>query len=131
MSSVKSMDINRFTEKVQSALQAAQSFATREGHQQLDVEHLMMALLEQPEGLAPAILLKTGIALDRVAERIDAEIRKMPKVSSTSGAANQIYITGRLNTLIAKAEEEARKLKDDFVSVEHLLLAAIGEAGAT
>ncbi len=125
------MDINRFTEKVQSALQAAQSFATRESHQQLDVEHLMMALLEQPEGLAPAILLKTGIALDRVAERIDAEIRKMPKVSSTSGAANQIYITGRLNTLIAKAEEEARKLKDDFVSVEHLLLAAIGEAGAT
>ena len=91
----------------------------------------MMALLEQPEGLAPAILLKTGIALDRVAERLDGELRKLPKVTSSSGAANQIYITGRLNTLIAQAEEEARKLKDEYISVEHLLLAAVGENGAT
>ncbi len=124
------MDINRFTEKVQAALQAAQSFAARQGHQQLDVEHLMMALLEQPGGLAPAILLKTGIALDRVAERLDGEIRKMPKVTSASGAANQIYVTGRLNTVLANAEEEAAKLKDEYVSVEHVLLAAAGESGA-
>jgi ATP-dependent Clp protease ATP-binding subunit ClpB len=125
------MDINRFTEKVQAALQAAQSAATRQGHQQLDVEHLLMALLEQQDGLAPAILLKTGIALDRVAARIDAELRKMPKVSSPSGAAGQIYLTGRLNTLLVQADDEARKLKDDFVSVEHLLLAAVDEPGAT
>lgn len=124
------MDINRFTEKVQEALQSAQSSAARLGQQQLEVEHVLMALLAQPEGLAPAILLKTGIALDQVAERLDAELRKLPKVSSPSGAANQIYISGRLNSLIGHAEDEARKLKDDFTSVEHLLLAALNDNGA-
>jgi len=124
------MDINRFTEKVQQALQSAQSSATRLGHQQLDVEHVLMALLEQQDGLAPAILLKAGVALDRVAQRVDAEIAKMPKVSSPGGAANQIYVTGRLNTVLSQAEDEARKLKDDFVSVEHLLLAMTADKGA-
>jgi ATP-dependent Clp protease ATP-binding subunit ClpB len=125
------MDINRFTEKVQQALQSAQSSATRQGHQQLDVEHVLMALLEQQDGLGPAILLKAGVALDRVAQKIDAEIAKMPRVSSPSGAANQIYVTGRLNSVLSHAEDEARKLKDDFISVEHLLLAMIDDKGAT
>lgn len=124
------MDINRFTEKVQQALQASQSAATRLGHQQLDVEHLLMALLEQQDGLAPAILLKAGLALDQVAQKTDAELKKMPRVSSPSGAANQIYLTGRLNSLMTQAEDEARKLRDEFISVEHILLAMVDDSGA-
>jgi ATP-dependent Clp protease ATP-binding subunit ClpB len=124
------MDINRFTEKVQEALQASQSAAVRLGHQQVDVEHLLMAVLEQQDGLGPAILLKTGVALDRVAQRVDGELRKMPKVSSPTSAANHIYLTGRLNTVLTQAEEEARRLKDEYVSVEHLLLAFAEDKGA-
>ncbi|MCU0227933.1 MAG: ATP-dependent chaperone ClpB [Bryobacterales bacterium] len=124
------MDINRFTEKVQEALQASQSAAVRLGHQQVDVEHLLMAVLEQQDGLGPAILLKTGVDLDRVAQRVDGELRKMPKVSSPTSAANHIYLTGRLNTVLTQAEEEARRLKDEYVSVEHLLLAFAEDKGA-
>jgi ATP-dependent Clp protease ATP-binding subunit ClpB len=124
------MDINRFTEKVQHSLQSAQSSATRLGHQQLDVEHLLMALLEQQDGLAPAIFLKAGAPLEEIARRTDELIAKLPKVSSPTGAANQIYLTGRLNQVLAGAEDEARKLKDDFISVEHLLLAIAAESGA-
>ncbi len=124
------MDINRFTEKVQEALQASQSAAVRLGHQQVDVEHLLMALLEQQDGLGPAILLKAGVALDRVAQRVDAELKKMPKVSSPTGAANQIYLTGRLNTALTQAEDEARRLKDEYVSIEHVLLAFLADKGA-
>ncbi len=124
------MDINRFTEKVQQALQSSQSASVRLGHQQIDVEHLLMAMLEQEDGLAPAILLKTGLPLDRVAHQVDAELKKMPRVSSSTGAANQIYLSGRLNSALAQAEEEARKLKDEFVSVEHLLLAFVSDKGA-
>ena len=85
------MDINRFTEKLQEAVRAAQSKAIRYGHQQIDVEHLLAALLEQEGGLAASILLKAGINLESVARRLDAELDRMPKVSGPSGAPDQIY----------------------------------------
>jgi ATP-dependent Clp protease ATP-binding subunit ClpB len=124
------MDFNRLTEKVQQAIQAAQSKAVRLGHQQIDVEHLLAALIEQENGLAPSLLLKAGIAADQVHRRIEQELDKLPKVSSPTGAADQVYITGRLNKLFTTAEDEAKALKDDFVSVEHVVLAAIGDTGA-
>src|SRR5215471_17657527 len=107
------MDINRFTEKLQEAVRSAQSKAVRYGHQQIDVEHLLAALLEQEGGLASAILAKAGIQVDGVARRIGAELDRMPKVSGTSGAPDQVYVTARLNRLLAAAEDEARKLKDE------------------
>jgi ATP-dependent Clp protease ATP-binding subunit ClpB len=125
------MDFNRLTEKVQQAVQAAQSKAVRLGHQQIDVEHLIAALIEQEDGLAPSLLLKAGIAPDQVHRRIEQELDKLPKVSSPTGAADQVYITGRLNKLFTTAEDEAKALKDDFVSVEHMVLAAIDDTGAT
>ena len=79
------MDINRFTEKLQEAIRAAQSKATRYGHQQIDVEHLLAALLEQEGGLAAGILAKAGIALDSLARRIEAELDRLPKVSGPGG----------------------------------------------
>ena len=124
------MDINRFTEKLQEAIRAAQSKAVRYGHQQIDVEHLLAALLEQEGGLAPSILLKAGLPLDSLARRLEAELDRMPKVSGPSGGPDQVYVTGRLNRLLTAAEDEARALKDEYISVEHVLLAAMDDKGA-
>src|SRR5690349_3706713 len=121
------MDINRFTEKLQEAIRAAQTKAVRYGHQQIDIEHLLAALLEQQGGLAPSILTKAGVQTDALVRRIEAELDRLPKVSGPSGSPDQIYISGRLNRLLANAEDEAKKLKDEYISVEHVLLAALDE----
>src|SRR5712664_1965470 len=125
------MDINRMTEKAQEALRAAQSEATRQGHQQIDVEHLLVALLSQEGGLAKSILDKAGVDADLVRRRVEAEIARLPKVSSTSGGAGDVYISGRLNKLLVQAEDEARQLKDEYVSVEHILLAIVDDKSGT
>ncbi|HEY3442204.1 MAG TPA: ATP-dependent chaperone ClpB [Paludibaculum sp.] len=123
------MDLNRLTEKSQQAVQAAQSLAARLSHQQIDNEHLFLALLEQENGLAPTILLKAGLPLETLHRRISAELDKLPKV--TVSGPSGMYLTQRLNAVFGNAEQEAKKLKDDFVSVEHLLLALYAGNGAT
>jgi ATP-dependent Clp protease ATP-binding subunit ClpB len=123
------MDINRFTEKLQEAIRSAQSKAIRYGHQQIDVEHLLAALLEQEGGLASSILEKAGINTDSLVRRLEAELDRMPKVSGGSSAPDQVYVTGRLNRLLTTAEDEARQLKDEYISVEHVLLAALDDGG--
>jgi ATP-dependent Clp protease ATP-binding subunit ClpB len=125
------MDPNRFTEKMQEALQAAQSLAVRNGHQQVDVEHLLSALLSQEGGLADAILTKAGTSTDLFAKRLDEELDRLPKVSGPSGGPpEQIHVTGRLNRVLTQAEDEAKKLKDEYISVEHVLLAITDDKGA-
>jgi ATP-dependent Clp protease ATP-binding subunit ClpB len=125
------MDINRFTEKAQEALHAAQSFAARFGQQQVDNEHLLLALLDQENGLAPAVLAKSGVAVDALKMRVQREIERLPKVSGASGGADSIYLTPRLNRLLSvQGEEEAKRFKDEFISVEHLLLALTDDTGA-
>src|SRR4051812_24334610 len=111
------MDFNRLTEKVQEALRAAQSVAVRNGNQQIDVEHLMLALLDQEGGLAPSILNKADLRPDVLRRRFEQEIEKLPKVSGPAAGPDQIYVTTRLTQLFTKAEDEAKRLKDDFVSV--------------
>lgn len=123
------MDMNRFTEKAQEALSSAQQRALRLGHQQVEVEHLLASLLEQEPGLAVAILQKARIQVDSLKQRLQSELEKMPRVSQVSGNAEQIYIGGRLQRLMAHAEEEAKRFKDDYISVEHLLLAMTGDTG--
>ncbi len=123
------MDINRFTEKLQEAIRSAQSQAIRYGHQQIDVEHLLAALLEQEGGLAPSILAKAGIGVEPLAARLEAELGRLPKVSGPGGGPGDIFVTSRLNRLLTAAEDEARKLKDQYISVEHVLLAAIEDRG--
>jgi ATP-dependent Clp protease ATP-binding subunit ClpB len=125
------MDMNRFTEKAQEALNAAQSKAIRSSHQQVDVEHLLFALLEQERGLAAAILTRASVPLEALKRRLEQDLERLPKVSSPSGGADQIYITGRLNRLLTQAEDEAKRLKDQYISVEHLLLAMTEDSGAT
>jgi ATP-dependent Clp protease ATP-binding subunit ClpB len=121
------MDFNRFTEKLQEAVRSAQSLASRRGQQQLDVDHLLLALLEQPNGLAPSILLKTGVNPEVLHRRLTQDLDKLPRVSGTATGIDQIYVTPRLQALLTSAEREAKRLKDEYVSVEHILLAASEE----
>jgi ATP-dependent Clp protease ATP-binding subunit ClpB len=123
------MDLERFTEKARQALANSQKLATRLNHQQIDVEHVLLSLLEQDKGLAPAILQKAGVSVDALTIKLQRELEKLPRVTGPSGAPEQMYVTGRFNKLIAAAEDEAKKLKDEYVSVEHLLLAATDDTG--
>ena len=124
------MDLNRFTEKMQEALQAAQSGAIRRSHQQVDVEHLLGALLEQENGLAGTILSRAGAPAGVVGQRLEQELERVPKVTGPTGAPpDQVYVTGRLGRVLTQAEDEAKRLKDDYVSVEHALLAIAEEKG--
>ncbi|HEX7407043.1 MAG TPA: ATP-dependent chaperone ClpB [Candidatus Binatia bacterium] len=125
------MNISRFTEKSQAALHQAQSMATRRSHQGVDVEHLLLAMLEQADGLAPAILEAAGANVGALKQRISQELDRLPQVSGPTGAPEQIYVTPQLNRTLTRAEEEAATLKDEYVSLEHLLLAIIDEGGRT
>src|SRR5712691_8433836 len=126
------MDLNRFTEKSQEALRSAQALATRRNHQGVDVEHLLAALLEEHEGLAAALLAAAGIAPSAVRERVEQELNRIPHVSGPGAETQQVYITQRLARLLTQAEDEAKGLKDEYVSIEHILLAMLeDERGAT
>jgi ATP-dependent Clp protease ATP-binding subunit ClpB len=125
------MDFNRFTEKLQEAIRAAQSIAVQHGNQQIDTEHLMLALLDQQGGLAPSILNKADIRVDALRTRFQQEVDRMPKVSGSGGSPDQVYVTNRITKLLSQAEDEAKRLKDEYVSVEHVLLAATEDSGAT
>ncbi len=123
------MDFNRLTEKSQDAIRQAQSLASAHGNQQVDVEHLLLAMLEQEGGLAPSILLRANVPLESLHRRLEQEIEKFPKVSGVSARPDQLYVTPRLSKLFATAEEQAKRLKDEYISVEHLLLGAADDAG--
>ncbi len=124
------MDFNRLTEKSQEAIRQAQTEALEHGNQQVDVEHLLLALLEQEGGLAPSILLRADVPLETLHRRLVQEIDKLPKVSGAGMRPDQVYITNRLSNLFTVAEEQAKRLKDEYVSIEHLLLATAEDQGA-
>jgi ATP-dependent Clp protease ATP-binding subunit ClpB len=121
------MDFNRFTEKLQEGIHAAQSIAARSGQQQLDVDHLLTALIEQDGGLAQSVLLKAGVNVEALHRALAQELDRLPKVSGTGAPMDQIYLTPRLQKLLTRAEDEAKRLKDEYISVEHVLLAATDE----
>ena len=124
------MDANRFTERTQQALQSAQSLAARLSHQQVDNEHLLVALLEQENGLVPGILLKAGVELEPLHRRLMQELERLPKVQASGPGGPGMYVTQRLQQVLANAEQEAKRLKDEYLSVEHLLLALFAANGA-
>jgi ATP-dependent Clp protease ATP-binding subunit ClpB len=122
------MDMNRLTEKSQEALHAAHQLASKLNHQQIDAEHLLLALLDQERGLASSLLTKAEVPVEPLKLRVHRELEKLPRV--TGSASDNIGVTGRVNRLLGAAEDEAKKMKDDFVSVEHLLLALCDDSGA-
>ena len=121
------MDFNRFTEKLQEGIHSAQSMAARFGQQQVDVEHVLTALVEQDGGLAQSVLVKAGVNLEALNRALSQALERLPKVSGTGAPMDQIYVTPRLQKLLTRAEDEAKRLKDDYISVEHVLLAAADE----
>ena len=121
------MDINKFTTKSQEALQAAETKAIRFGHIEVDGEHLLLAMLEQSDGLTSRLFQKMDVPVDRMRERLEDELNRKPRVSGPGVERGKIYITNRLNRLLTDAEEQARRLKDEYVSAEHILLAFLQE----
>ncbi|MGH8902419.1 MAG: ATP-dependent chaperone ClpB [Egibacteraceae bacterium] len=125
------MDPNRLTQKSQEALHDAQTKALRFGHTEVDGEHLLLALLDQPAGLAPRLLAQAGGDPERLRADLEAELSRRPKVSGPGAAPGQVYVTQRLSRLLDAAEKEAKRLKDEYVSVEHLVVALLDEGPET
>jgi len=123
------MDMNRMTVKLQEALQTASSHAMRRNHQGMDVEHVLLALLEQEGGIAPALCERAGLSLSPIKQATEQVLAKLPQVQGAASGPGQLHLTPRLNQVLAKAEDEQRSLKDDFLSVEHVLLAMAQEGG--
>src|SRR5688500_11218037 len=118
------MRLDKFTIKAQEALQAAQSLADQRGHQTLEPEHLLLALLQQREGVVSPVLGKLGVRTDALREQLEAEVGKMPQVR---GGGSGQYVGERLRQTLERAQREAERLKDDYVSTEHLLVAIAQE----
>src|ERR1044072_5628683 len=125
------MDLNRLTQKSQEALHDAQTKALRFGHTEVDGEHLLLALLDQPEGLTSRLLSYANVDTDRLRSDLEAELGRRPRVSGPGASPGQVYVTQRLSRLLETAKREADRLKDEYVSVEHLLVALIEEGSAT
>jgi ATP-dependent Clp protease ATP-binding subunit ClpB len=125
------MDLNKLTENSQAALVEAQAGAARRQHQAVDVEHVLEALLAQPEGLIPRLFTKAKVAPELLQAKVGEELDRLPRVSGSDLTGQGGYVTQRMNKLLATAQEQARKLKDEYVSVEHLVLAMFEEGAGT
>jgi ATP-dependent Clp protease ATP-binding subunit ClpB len=123
------MDMNRMTIKLQEALQSASGHAQRRSHQGIDVEHVLLALLDQEGGTTSALLESAGLALSAVRQAVEQALAKLPQVQGAGASPGQIHVAPRLNQVLAHAEDEQKSLKDDFLSVEHMLLAMVQEGG--
>jgi len=118
---------DKFTFKAQEAIQQAQKLAEERQHQAIDVEHLLLALVEQAEGVVQPVLRKLGTNIGQLVSRVREELKRLPQVSGAAGG--QTYITPRLEKVLNAAFREAEHLKDEYVSTEHLLLAIAEEGG--
>ncbi|MCL4273290.1 MAG: AAA family ATPase [Anaerolineales bacterium] len=121
------MRFDRFTERAQEAAQRAAEIIQRYGHNQIDTEHILLALIEQPGGVIPQILEKLNVSAEALTERLDATLRASPKANIFGGGAGQIFITPRVKRIIDLANEEANRLKDEYISTEHIFLAILTE----
>ena len=121
------MRFDRFTERAQEAAQRAAEIIQRYGHNQIDTEHILLALIEQPGGVIPQILEKLSVSAEALTERLDATLRASPKANIFGGGAGQIFITPRVKRIIDLANEEANRLKDEYISTEHIFLAILTE----
>ena len=119
------MRFDKFTLKVQEAIQEAQALAGQQGHQALDVEHLFLALLKQPEGIVSEIIKKLGADPRRIEGEVRKALERLPKVEGVAGG--QTYMTPGLNRLLDAALSEAARLTDEYVSAEHVLIAMTEE----
>ena len=120
-----SLDLNRYTQKAQEAILAAQDSAERRNHSQVEVEHLLLALLQQRDGVVPQILAKMGLAQDRVEHDVEAALERLPKAYGPV----QVYVSQNLAAALRTAADEAARMHDEFISTEHLLLGCLATRG--
>src|SRR4051812_38542703 len=125
------MDPNRLTEKTQQGLHDAQTKALRYGHTEVDVEHLLLALLEQSDGLIPRLLERAEVDVGALRLAVEQHLEGRPRVSGPGAKPGEVYVARNLSLLLDAADEEAKRLKDEYVSVEHVLLAMIGQGGTS
>jgi ATP-dependent Clp protease ATP-binding subunit ClpC len=121
------MRFDRFTERAQEAAQRAAEIIQRYGHNQIDTEHILLALIEQPEGVITQLLEILKVDPENFKERLDYILRTSPKANIFGGGAGQVFITPRVKRIIDLANEEANRLKDEFISTEHIFLAILSE----
>jgi ATP-dependent Clp protease ATP-binding subunit ClpC len=121
------MRFDRFTERAQEAAQRAAEIIQRYGHNQIDTEHILLALIEQPEGVITQLLEILKVDPENFKERLDYILRTSPKANIFGGGAGQVFITPRVKRIIDQANEEANRLKDEFISTEHIFLAILSE----
>ncbi len=125
------IDFNQMTQKVREAFQAAQALGAQAGHQQIDGEHLLLALLRQDGGLAPQLFERMEASCATAMARLEQELKNIPSVSGPGSESGKIYVSPRLDGLMHAAQKEMKKLGDQFLSVEHLLLAFADEKTKT
>ncbi len=125
------MHISKFTQKAQEALEASQAIATRSSHQAVDVEHVALSLLDQDEGLIPNLVEKCEVSPKLIRDKLHQELDKLPKLSGGDQTDSNTYITQRLKKALTQAQDEARRMKDEYVSVEHFFMAFLGEGAST
>ncbi|MBP7045252.1 MAG: AAA family ATPase, partial [Chloroflexi bacterium] len=121
------MRFDRFTERAQDAAARAYEIVQRYGHTQVDTEHLFLALLEQKDGAVLQILDQLSVDSSGMKDRLDKELRSSPKVAVYGGGVGQVFYTPRIRTVLELAQGEANRLKDEFISTEHILLAIMSE----
>jgi len=121
------MRFDRFTERAQEAAQRAAEIIQRYGHNQIDTEHILLALIEQPQGVITQILDILKVDANALTERLDYILKTSPKANIFGGGAGQIFITPRVKRIIDLANEEANRLKDEYISTEHIFLAILSE----
>ena len=125
------MDMNKLTRKSQEALAQAQAIASNYNHQQVDVEHLLYALVNDSGGLIPQLLKRMDINIQALEKSVEDELSKLPRVTGGGTEQGKVFITQRLNRVLNLAEERAKALKDEYISVEHLFLAMLSEGNNT
>ncbi|MFL5827804.1 MAG: ATP-dependent chaperone ClpB [Thermoleophilaceae bacterium] len=127
------MDPSQLTQKTQEALHDAQTKALRYSHNEVDVEHLLLALLDQADGLVPRLLERANVNVDALRSALESHLEGRPRVSGPGAAPGEVYVSRRLSQLLDSALAEATRMKDEYVSVEHVLLAMLDspQAGAT
>ncbi|MBI1987780.1 MAG: ATP-dependent chaperone ClpB [Nitrospinae bacterium] len=122
---------DKLTVKAQEAVQEAQSIAEKHQHQALEVEHLLLALIQQKEGLIGPLLLKLGTDPQLLLQRLEEGLRRLPQVYGGGTPIGQVYISPRTKGILEAAAQEAERLKDEYISTEHILLAIAEEKGGS
>ncbi|HEX03809.1 MAG TPA: AAA family ATPase, partial [Bacteroidetes bacterium] len=125
------MDLNKFTKKSQEAIAEAQALAIRHGHVDVDLDHLLIAMLEQESGLTRRLIERMDVPVDALLRAIEKQLAQKPSQSGPGAGSGQVMVTQHVQRTLVRAQDEAKALKDDYVSVEHVLLALIEESSGT